>query len=128
MPADDEKFIRETFGAAIYEAMRRKESEKPPAAAAPPPEAPAHSLSDAPPPARPEPELRAADFIGQSAAQQGLERVISLARVNAERQSRGLATVHVTLHAVFAGSPGTGKTTFARYYAQQIRGLGILAK
>jgi len=54
--------------------------------------------------------------------------VIALSKVNAERRARGMPTRQVTLHAVFSGSPGTGKTTFARYYAQEIRKLGILSK
>ena len=34
--------------------------------------------------------------------------------------------MQITLHAVFSGNPGTGKTTFARFYAQQIKKLGLL--
>ena len=67
-------------------------------------------------------------FVGQAAAKAGIAQVIALSKVNAERRARGLPAHEVTLHAVFAGSPGTGKTTFARYYAQEIRKLGILSK
>jgi SpoVK/Ycf46/Vps4 family AAA+-type ATPase len=67
-------------------------------------------------------------LVGQKAAKAGIEQVIALAKVNAERRARGLPAHQVTLHAVFSGSPGTGKTTFARYYAQEIRKLGIFSK
>jgi AAA+ superfamily predicted ATPase len=70
--------------------------------------------------------IRLEDLIGQAEAKSALDQIIALARVNAERKARGLAEHQVTLHAVFSGSPGTGKTTFARYYAQEIRRLGIL--
>ena len=80
-----------------------------------------------PPPAAPK-EIDLGALIGQKAAKAGIAQVIALAQVNAERRARGLPAHQVTLHAVFAGSPGTGKTTFARYYAQEIRKLGILSK
>lgn len=79
------------------------------------------------PPAQPK-EIDLNTLVGQKAAKAGIAQVIALARVNAERRARGLPAHQVTLHAVFAGSPGTGKTTFARYYAQEIRKLGILSK
>jgi len=86
------------------------------------------NAAPAPQPAAREKEIDLGAFVGQSAAKAGITQVIALARVNAERRARGLPEHEVTLHAVFAGSPGTGKTTFARYYAQEIRKLGILSK
>lgn len=80
------------------------------------------------PPPPPVKEIDLAALIGQRAAKAGIAQVIALAKVNAERRARGLSAHQVTLHAVFSGSPGTGKTTFARYYAQEIRKLGILSK
>ena len=81
-----------------------------------------------PPPRAPVKEIDLNALVGQKAAKAGIAQVIALARVNAERRTRGLPAHQVTLHAVFSGSPGTGKTTFARYYAQEIRKLGILGK
>ena len=74
------------------------------------------------------PEIRREDLIGQKAAQSALEQAISIARLNQERLKRGLPPLQVSLHAAFAGSPGTGKTTFARFYAQEIRKIGLLKK
>ena len=82
----------------------------------------------APPAVPPAKEIDLQGLVGQKAAKAGVAQIIALARVNSERRARGLSAHQVTLHAVFAGSPGTGKTTFARYYAQEIRKLGTLSK
>ncbi|MDF0667793.1 MAG: AAA family ATPase [Nitrospira sp.] len=78
------------------------------------------------PTTRAEPEIKEEDIIGQGRAKAALHEIIAFAAVNEERRRRGLSVPRLTLHAAFMGSPGTGKTTFARFYAQQIRALGLL--
>lgn len=68
------------------------------------------------------------DLIGQKSAKDALAQVIAVARLNNERVARGLPKLGVTLNASFEGARGTGKTTFARYYAQEIAKLGLLSK
>lgn len=65
-------------------------------------------------------------FVGQKDAKDSLLSIIAVAKVNSERQKRDLENRNINFHAVFQGSPGTGKTSFARYYAQEIKKLKIL--
>ncbi|MDX1956963.1 MAG: AAA family ATPase [Leptospiraceae bacterium] len=68
------------------------------------------------------------DLIGQEQAKNALKQILALTIVNAERKKHSLKEFTVNLHAIFSGNAGTGKTTFARFYAQQIKQIGILKK
>lgn len=42
------------------------------------------------------------------------------------REAQGLKSTNITMHMIFTGNPGTGKTTMARLIARYLKALGVL--
>ena len=49
-------------------------------------------------------------------------------RVNEMRRARGLKTAPISMHMIFTGNPGTGKTTIARLIARYLKAVGALSE
>jgi SpoVK/Ycf46/Vps4 family AAA+-type ATPase len=68
------------------------------------------------------------ELIGLPRVKDEMHQLMSFVHVQEMRRADGLGSTDMSLHSVYLGSPGTGKTTVARIYAKMLRELGLLSK
>ncbi len=67
-------------------------------------------------------------LVGLDKIKQNVRSLMNLMKVRKLREEAGLKVPPISLHLVFMGNPGTGKTTVARLISQLYHAIGVLSK
>lgn len=68
------------------------------------------------------------EMIGLKTVKQQIKEFIAVTVLNKKREEKGLNTSSQTLHSLFLGNPGTGKTTVARIVGHVLYEKGVIAE
>lgn len=123
--------------AMVFRAAKREDS--PPQNPPENPPSPAPAAEDNRPNEAPRPVFRRnysveslesdlAQIVGLERVKESIRDIYYTIQTNRERKERGLLATGQSLHMVFLGNPGTGKTTVARMVGQMFRRMGLLSK